>query len=94
MYVPFISFNLRGGGGGGNQADDSFCEGPVLNETPAVFDIATPKLSDSVTGENCMTSLGVYNDNCDVSCNIKEILNCTDISSDQDGTQVLNVLKT
>ena len=56
-----------------------------------MFDIATPKLSDSVTGENCMTSLGVRNVNGDVSlCNI---LNCTDISSDQDVTQVLNEMR-
>ena len=60
---------------------------------PAVFDIGTPKLSDSVTGENCMTSLGVCNHNCDVSCNIEEILNCTDISSDQDVTKVLNEIR-
>ena len=64
-----------------NQADDSFCEDHVLNETPAVF--------DSVTGENCMPSLGVRNNNCDVSlCNIEDILNCTDISRDQEVTSV------
>ena len=50
-----------------------------------VFDIATLKSSDIVTGENDMSSLRDCNDKYEVSlCNTEEILNCTDIRSDKD----------
>ena len=58
-----------------------------------MFDVATPKSSDSVTGENCTGSLRVCNDNYDVSCDTEEILNCTNISNDQEVTQVLNEIR-